>query len=330
MVSAVVMAGYNNRWEVKRYAKVVAEHYGEQFIETGYRPLREFKTVENGKEIKKPLIQYSLEKLFESNLISEIVIVGHQMLLEQRLGKFIEQFEKPCAILNQNARIPEDVVQRFNIIHRKVKYNSVAGNLIKGYAATAAAREKKHAIFVAADSPLTSMEFIEDFVHLVTKHKEAAALIFPAILIRGKRDKLGRHPLKLVNDTEYQFPVSTDSAGRQGFRLSSLMAANPFLFDANTTNTAYRIRKLLNPNAQLRLFKITRSLGYPNVYSKYFIRKNLSIKEIEKITSAYFNGRLKIVPMLGEEATYDYDGTDLEFRELTKMLNSTKKALKKN
>ena len=108
------------------------------------------------------------------------------------------------------------------------------------------------------------------------------------------------------------------------------MAVNPFLFDANTTNTAYRIRKLLNPNAQLRLFKITRSLGYPNVYSKYFIRKNLSIKEIEKITSAYFNGRLKIVPMLGEEATYDYDGTDLEFRELTKMLNSTKKAFKKN
>jgi hypothetical protein len=35
MVSAVVMAGYNNRREVKRYAKVVAEHYGEKFIETG-------------------------------------------------------------------------------------------------------------------------------------------------------------------------------------------------------------------------------------------------------------------------------------------------------
>jgi CTP:molybdopterin cytidylyltransferase MocA len=330
MISAVVMAGYNNRWEVRRYAKVVAEHYGEQFIETGYRPLREFKTIENGKEIQKPLIQYSLEKLFESKLISEIVIVGHQMLLEQRLGKFIEQFQKPCTILNQNTKISEDVVQRFNIIHRKVKYNSVAGNIIKGYAATAAAKDKKHAIFVAADSPLTSKEFIENFVHLVAKHKETDALIFPAILIRGKKDKLGRHPLKLVNDTEYQFPVSTDSAGRQGFRLSSLMAANPFLFDVNTTNTAYRIRKLLNPNAQLRLFRITRNLGYPNVYSKYFIRKNLSIKEIENITSVYFNGRLKLIPMLGEEATYDYDGTDLEFRELTKMLNSTKKAFKKN
>jgi hypothetical protein len=324
------MAGYNNKWEVKRYAKVVAEHYGEQFIETGYRPLREFITIEDGKQIQKPLIQYSLEKLFESDLVSEIVIVGHQMLLEQRLSKFLEQYRKPYTILNQNSRIPDDAIKRFNILHRKVKYNSVAGNLIKGYAATTAAKEKKHAIFVAADSPLTSKEFIEDFVQLVAKHKQSAALIFPAILIRGKRDKLGRHPLKLVNDSQYQFPFSTDSAGRHGFRLSSLMAANPYFFDVNTANTAYRIRKLLNPNAQLRLFKITRNLGYPNVYSKYFMRKNLSIKEIENITSAYFNGRLKIIPMLGEETTYDYDGTDLEFRVLTKMLNSTKRAFKKN
>ncbi len=330
MVSAVVMAGYNNKWEVKRYAKVVAEHYGEKFIETGYKPLRDFITLDNGKEIHKPLIQYTLERLFQSKLIKEIVIIGHQMLLEQRLGKFINQFEKPCRILNQNARISAELIQRFHIIPRKVKYNSVAGNLIKGYAATAACKDNKHAIFVAADSPLTSQEFIEDFVHLVEKHQKGAALIFPAILIRGKRDKFGRHPLKLVNDTEYQFPIPKDSAGRQGFRLSSVMAANPNLFDMNTANTAYRLRKLINPNAQVRLFKITRGLGYPNVYSKYFIRRNLSITEVEKITSAYFNGKLKIIPMLGEETTYDYDGTDMEFRILSKMLNSTKKALKKN
>jgi hypothetical protein len=29
--------------------------------------------------------------------------------------------------------------------------------------------------------------------------------------------------------------------------------------------------------------------------------------------------------MLGEETTYDYDGTDMEFRILNKMLNSTQK-----
>ncbi|UCE53155.1 MAG: hypothetical protein JSV31_28515, partial [Desulfobacterales bacterium] len=100
--------------------------------------------------------------------------------------------------------------------------------------------------------------------------------------------------------------------------------------DMNTANAAYRLRKLLNPNAQVKLFKITHNLGYPNVYSKYFIRRDLSIKEVENITSAYFNGKLKIIPMLGEETTYDYDGTDLEFRILTKMLNSNQKVHKQN
>ena len=90
----------------------------------------------------------------------------------------------------------------------------------------------------------------------------------------------------------------------------------------NTANTAYNLRKALNPNVQLRLFKITRSLGYPNVYSKYFIRKDLSIKEVENIVSAFFRGDLKLIPMIGEESTYDYDGTDYEYRMLTKMLRS--------
>ena len=40
------------------------------------------------------MIQYTLERLLKNDLIDEIVIVGHQMLLEQRLGNFIAQFEK--------------------------------------------------------------------------------------------------------------------------------------------------------------------------------------------------------------------------------------------
>ncbi len=102
MISAVVLAGYNNRREVKRYSRMVADHYGEKFIEAGYKPLREFKTVQNGRAISKPLIQYTLERLHGNDLIDEIVIVGHQMLLEQRLGKFIKKVEKPCRIVNEN------------------------------------------------------------------------------------------------------------------------------------------------------------------------------------------------------------------------------------
>jgi hypothetical protein len=320
MVSAIVMAGYNNKREVKRYSRIVADHYGEKFIETGYKPLREFKVVQNGQEISKPLIQFTLERLLENNLIDEILVVGHQMLLEQRLSNFIKKFDKPCRIVNQNSKFPGDIIRQFKIKTRKVKYNSIAGNFIKGYAASKAYRDNRHALFVASDSPLTTNDFIYRFVKEVQHYRDEADIFVPAILIDEKKDKLGRLPLRLRNDSSYQLPGPEDEYGRQGFRLSSLIAANPHNFDVNTANTAYRLRKCVNPKVQIKLFKITRGLGYPNVYSKYFLRKDLSVVEVENIVSAHFGGRLRIIPMLGEESTYDYDGTDLEFRMISKML----------
>jgi hypothetical protein len=322
MVSAILMAGYNNKREVKRYGRMVAEHYGEKFIEAGYKPLREFSTVENGRQVRKPLIQYTLERLFANAFIDEIVIVGHQMLLEQRLGEFIQQFEKPCCIVNQSSKIPDDVIRRFNIVRGKVKYNSIAGNLIKGYAASKACQEKKHALFVASDSPLTTNEFVNRFLEVVPQFKGEAAIIIPAILIAEGRDRLGRPPLRLINDSSFKLGDQKDGYGRQGFRLSPLIFANPHMFDINTANTAYNLRKCLNPKVQLKLFKITRGLGYPNVYSKYFLRKDLSVKETANILGSFFNGRLEITPLTGIRATYDYDGTDQEYRMITRMLKS--------
>jgi len=325
MVSAVVLAGYNNKREVKRYSRIVADHYGEKFIEAGYKPLREFKTVQNGRVISKPLIQYTLERLYANDLIDEIVIVGHQMLLGQRLRKFIEKFEKPCRIVNQNSKLPADVIRQFQIKTRKVKHNSIAGNLVKGYAASQAYLEKRHALFVASDSPLTTNEFVNRFLEVVRPNQEKADIIVPAILIDERKDKLGRLPLRLYNDSPYQLPGPKDEYGRQGFRLSSLISANLHRFDVNTANTAYSLRKCLNPKVQIKLFKTTRGLGYPNVYSKYFLRKDLSVVEVENIVSAHFGGRLNLIPMQGEEATYDYDGTDLEYHKISEMLKSENK-----
>ena len=322
MTSAIVMAGYNNKREVKKYGRMVAEHYGEKFIETGYKPLREFKSVKNGRQETKPLIQYTLERLFENKTIDEIIIVGHQMLLEQRLGDFIQNFEKPCRLLNQSSKIPHDVIRRFSIKPRKVKHNSLAGNLIKGYAASNACKEEKHALFVAADSPLTTNEFINRFLKLVQQYENEAAIILPAILVGDQKDQLDRQPLRLLNDSQYQLNGPKDEYGRHGFRLSSLISANPHRFDVNTANTAYNLRKCLSPNVQLKLFRITRGLGYPNVYSKYFLRKDLSINETANIVSAFFHGRLILIPMTGIEATYDYDGTVREYHTISKMLKS--------
>ena len=325
MISAILLAGYNNKREVKKYSRTVAEYYGEKFIESGYKPLREFKTVKNGREESKPMIQYTLKRLFENESIDEIVIVGHRMLLEQRLGSFIKQFEKPCCIVNQNSKIPDDVIRLFNITPKKVKYNSISGNFIKGYAASNACKEKKHALFMASDSPLTTNEFINRFIKVVKQYQDKFAIIVPAMLIDEKKDRLGRSPIRLQNDSKFQLTGKKDKYGRQGFRLSALISANPHRFDVNTANTAYSLRKWISPNVQLKVFRITRGLGYPNMFSKYFLRKDLSVNEVANIASEFFKGRLEIIPMTGEEATYDYDGTDREYRMITKMLKSDQK-----
>ena len=323
MVSAILMAGYNNKRAVKKYSKIVAEHYGERFIETGYKPLREFRIVKDGIEESKPVIQFTLEKLFNCDLIDEIVIVGHKMLLEQRFGEFINKFDKPCVIENQNTKIPLHAIKCFGIIPKKVKYNSLAGNTIKGYIASNAYKERGHALFVASDSPLTTNNFIEYFVRVAQDYRQHSAVVFPAVFIDGNKDKLGRRPVKLINDTRYQISNIKDKWGRQGFRLSSLAFLNPHLININTINTAYSLRKLLNPKIQMELSKITHNLGYKNVYSKYFIRKDLSLKECENIASEFFHGKSTLIPMLGEDATYDYDGTDAEYRGISEMLNSS-------
>ena len=325
MISVILLAGYNNKREVKKYSRTVAEYYGEKFIEAGYKPLREFKTIKNGREKSKPMIQYTLKRLFENESIDEIVIVGHRMLLEQRLGSFIKQFEKPCCIVNQNSKIPDDVIRLFNITPKKVKYNSISGNFIKGYVASNACKEKKHALFMASDSPLTTNEFINRFIKVVKQYQDKFAIIVPAILIDEKKDRLGRSPIRLQNDSKFQLTGKKDKYGRQGFRLSALISANPHRFDVNTANTAYSLRKWMSPNVQLKVFRITRSLGYSNMFSKYFLRKDLSVNEVANIVSEFFNGRLEIIPMTGEEATYDYDGTDREYRMITKMLKSDQK-----
>ncbi|MBN1380354.1 MAG: hypothetical protein JXA41_01640 [Deltaproteobacteria bacterium] len=325
MTSAVLMAGYNNVREVKKYSRIVAEHYGEKYIESGYKPLREFTSIIDGKPVSKPLIQYTLEVLFDCEAISEIIIVGHQTLLEQRLGDFINRYDKKCVILNQDAPLMQDVIKTFHITDGKFRHSSLAGNVIKGYAATKAYQLKKHALFIASDSPLTTKEFISRFAELTDLYESEADLIVPAVLLDKEKDKLGRLPLLLINDTAFQFPGRTDKFGRQGFRLSSLLSANPFKLNVAGANTAYNIRKLLMPKAQLELFRITRKLGYPNVYSKYFVKKDLRISEVEEILSVFFRGHLKIVPMEGLEATYDYDGTDHEFQAISRMLTSGKK-----
>jgi hypothetical protein len=322
MTSAILLAGYNNKRDVRHYAKTVSRYYNELFVETGYKPLRAFEILREGKIVSKPLIVFTLERLFESDEIDDVTIVGHQGLLERHLRGLIDLHEKPCRIIDQSARIPPEAVDRFRIVPRKVRAGSIAGNIIKGYAASKACESRRHALFAVSDSPFTRRAFIEYFLRVARRYEAEYAIVVPAVVIEGELDRFGRHPLKLVDDAGVVSSGETDSHGRRGFRASSLVYGNPHGFDINMANSAYSLRKGLSPSVQLRLFRITRSLGYPNIYSKYFITKDLSITEAENIVSAFFSGKLKILPVRDVESSYDYDGTNRDLQEVSEMLRT--------
>jgi hypothetical protein len=143
---------------------------------------------------------------------------------------------------------------------------------------------------------------------------------FSVVYTNPRKDHLGRPPLLLVNDTEVEIPEEKDKHGRNGFRLSSLMMGNPYELDVNMINVMYSVRKALNPKTQLRIFRICREVGFPRLYNRYFIKKNLSITQCEKICSAFFKGDFKAVLMHDIKSTYDFDGTEKEFLEINKML----------
>ncbi|MBI9100012.1 MAG: hypothetical protein JEY91_16140, partial [Spirochaetaceae bacterium] len=163
MYSAILLAGYNNKKAVEKYIHIVEEDYGEHFIETGYKPLHEFSVKINGQMVKKPLIQFTLEVLVQDDLIDEIIIVGHENQLKSRLNKYLKTIEKRILFADQNDEIPQSVKDEFNINEKETPKDSVGGNLIKGYSISQAGKKKKAALFIASDSPMTTLDYINRF-----------------------------------------------------------------------------------------------------------------------------------------------------------------------
>jgi len=320
MYSAILLAGYNNKRAVEKYSRIVERDYGEHFIETGYKPLHEFTVVTNGSTVKKPLIQFTLEVLIHDKKISEIVIVGHVDQLKDRLNDYLKTVNKKIVFIDQNDEISDNVKKEFAVINKETPKDSVGGNLIKGYCASEAVKLKKHALFVASDSPMTTLDYINRFLERCTPHIKKNGLLLPVVYTNPLRDKLGRPPMLLVNDTDVVIPEKKDRFGRNGFRLSSLMMGNPYEIDVNMINVIYSLRKAINPKTQMRIFRICREVGFPGIYNRYFLRKNLTIRQCEAICTAFFKGGFKAIPMHDIKSTYDFDGTEKEFLEINRML----------
>ena len=325
MYSAILLAGYDNKRKVERYRNVVQTVYGEEFIETGYKPMREFTVVKNGVRVSQPLIQYTLEALVADPLIEEIVIVGFIKQIRDRLSAYLDGVDKPVVYVDQRDEIPERIKTEFSIHPRRTDKESIGGNFIKGYAASKAYASRREALFVASDSPLTTADFINRFIDAAMPLIESSAIVMPSIFIDPVKDDLGRRPLLLINDSGYPIHAKKDKYGRNGFRLSSLLLCNPFRINVNAINVIYSVRKALNPRVQMKIQKICKGLGYPGIVNSYFVKHSLSVVQCEAICSAFLEGTFKSMPMPDAETSYDFDGTRREYEEIKKMLGDTLK-----
>ena len=329
MVSVVVLAGYNEK-EREDYKKRIEEAYdGEDLIDPN-KALIEFDTLVDREILKKPIIQFTLEKLEKISSIEDIVIVGDSSSLEDKLGSFIRSSEKEYELIEQTEEINEETIKSLGL-SKKIETNSLCGNTAKGYAATKSYKKRDHALYLACDSPLTLTKTIESFAEISKKHKPEASIVYalacmedttpPSLRIlkffyRFMYDRKRVFPRKylfLINDTEFKHPNTYKKLldQREGFRVSSMVFVNPFNVDLNVLNDFYSMRKWLSKEVRdkMKYFLNQKGIKASRVFGDYFKGK-FTITDFEDIASKTIcrkGSMCKIIPVNDMGSSYDLD-----------------------
>ncbi len=320
MYSAILMAGSNNRTAVRNYKRIVEISYHEKLVYTGYKPLYEFSFEKDGKKTTKPLIQFTLENLVRDENISEIVIVGFISLIKSKLSGFLKTVKKRIVFVEQNAEIPDNLPDELGFGRNEIPKDSICGNLIKGYAASEAYKKKEIALFFAADTPFTSIDFIDRVLAKSAEIINTAGGIAPAVYFKTRKDRFRRPLLLLINDSGEEINAPLDKRGRIGIRVTSLIMINPFKIDLPGINVVYSLRKALSPKIQKQISRICRDLKYHGLFYSYFLKKSLSVRQGEAILSAFFKCEIRGVFLEDVKATYDFDGTEQDIELIKDLL----------
>jgi hypothetical protein len=337
MVSAVLMAGYSKPTE--DYKRLVRDSYGEHFFYEGYKPLKEFRArIDSKNFISKPLIQFTMEKLEGVDSIDDVVVVGDREKLESRLGSFMDQSKKKYIIVEQEGHLSDRVLSEFSADRSNFPESSIAANGLKAYIYSKSYIEHDYALFIASDSPETSTETIGDFIAQAESYAPKSSVIFPLTSKKNLpswRHCIHRKYIFFVNDTEHQFKdkFSTYSsiacnklfrkATRDGFRVSSMMYVDPPRVNIDRINLCYDVRKMFDAEVRAKIHKILKENNAGHIWKKYFISKNLSIRDCEKFCSDFLcreGSKVTVLPLSDVASSFDFDGTEEDQKMLEKDL----------
>ena len=112
---------------------------------------------------------------------------------------------------------------------------------------------------------------------------------------------------------------------REGFRMSSMIYANPSTINVNRINQVYNMRKALSPIVLKRINKFLTEHDVHFVWKKYFLSKDLSVIDLQTAIerSICINDNKAVIMPIGYiGSSYDFDMTRTDEIGVQKMIDN--------
>ena len=285
---AVVLAGGVKRFSFREFYHQLEDlfSYREWYFRTGYKSLKRIKVKRGVTDKPRPMVEYILNTLRNTECIDRILIVGPEKEIREKIDP---------DLLSEGSNI--------ELVQQKESYGH---NVKEGYCRAG----ERYVLFVTSDSPTTKEEDVSEFIEICRELSNEYDLIYPLVkesLLRQYHKLFPRPFFRMIPDTifpaDYIDEEDIREDGRAGFRITSMAFANLEGFPVERIDEAYNLRKLYRKSSRDKL----KGIFGVNLIRRY--RQGIKMSEIEKMFFDYEGLRVKLVGLRGAGTSLDIDST---------------------
>jgi CTP:molybdopterin cytidylyltransferase MocA len=210
-IVAVVLAGGVKTFSLREFYHQLEDlfSYREWYFRRGYKSLKRIKVKRGATEKPRPMLEYILNTLRNTECIDKILVVGPEKEIREKIDP---------DLLTEGSNI--------KLIQQK---GSFGRNVKEGYDRAG----EKYVLLVTSDSPTTKEEDVSEFIEICRELYNDYDLIYPLVKesLLKKYYKLFPRPFfRIIPDnifpTDYIDEEDVREDGRAGFRITSMTFAN--------------------------------------------------------------------------------------------------------
>ena len=283
---AVVLAGGSKKFSFKELWHQLEDlfTYKEWYFRRGYKSLKKIKATRGVDGKAKPMVEYILNTLRNTEEIGKIIVVGPEKEMREKIDPEFLSGDSNIMLIDQK--------------------ESFGNNVKEGYDHAG----EKFVLFVTSDSPTTREKDVSEFIGICQELSDEYDWICPIVkesLLKRYYRLFPRPVFKMVPDNifpdDYIDEEEVREDGRVGFRITSMAFVNLENLPSERIDEAYNTRKLYRKSSRDNVKKI---LG-KKVIKRY--RQGMKMSELEKMLSDYEGLSLKFVGLSGAGTSLDLD-----------------------